>query len=333
MTTLADLLYENATPAPARLAGPTTPNSVPQFLTSVPAAGVATTPAWALGGVPVDATNPATLLVTNRANYLNWTAGTTLALPAIATTFASNLPFVLKNTSTTLTITPNAGASDLIDGASSGTLIPNFAAFVYQDSTTAPGHWFTIKYPTFAALGSTCAVALQWSTTSGFSCGTENGSGNLAGTTSPAFVTPALGAATATSLLATGIVDGKAPITVTTGATGTLGAATYNSGYTFNQEATAGTGVVYTLPATAAGLQYCVKNSIVSGTGAADTGTLTVYPAASSYVILNGTRNTIGGGGTHGVASGGAAGDAACFVAIDATDWEVYVQRGTWTAN
>ena len=26
-----------------------------------------------------------------------------------------------------------------------------------------------------------------------------------------------------------------------------------------------------------------------------------------------------GGGGTHGVASGGAAGDAACFVAIDST--------------
>jgi len=148
-----------------------------------------------------------------------------------------------------------------------------------------------------------------------------------------ALVTPNIGAATGTSLIATGIVDGKAPVTITTGTTATLGAATYSSGYTFNQEATAGTGVTYTLPATATGLQYCVRNSIVSGTGAADTGVLTVYPPASSYVILNGVRNTIGGGGTHGVASGGAAGDSACFVAIDATDWEVYVQRGTWTAN
>jgi hypothetical protein len=50
-------------------------------------------------------------------------------------------------------------------------------------------------------------------------------------------------------------------------------------------------------------------------------------------VILNGTINTIGGGGTHGVSSGGAAGDSACFVAIDSTHWEVYVQVGTWTEN
>ncbi len=135
------------------------------------------------------------------------------------------------------------------------------------------------------------------------------------------------------SIIATGIVDGRAPVTITTGTTATLGAATYSSGYTMNQEATAGTGVTYTLPATATGLQYCVKNSIVSGTGAPDTGLLTVYPPASSYLILNGVINTIGGGGTHGVASGGAAADAACFVAIDSTHWDVYVQHGIWTAN
>jgi len=141
------------------------------------------------------------------------------------------------------------------------------------------------------------------------------------------------------ALLGSGIVDGKAPITTTNTAACNLGTASgcsataYNSGYTFNQNATAGTAVTYTLPATSAGLQYCVRNSIVSGTGAADTGVLTVYPPSGSYVILNGVRNTVGGGGTHGVASGGAAGDSACFVAIDANDWEVYVQRGTWTAN
>ncbi len=135
------------------------------------------------------------------------------------------------------------------------------------------------------------------------------------------------------SVLASGIVDGTAPVTATTGTTATLGAGTYKSGYTFNQESTAATAVTYTLPATAVGLQYCVKNSIVSGTGAANTGVITVYPPASSFVILNGTRNTVGGGGTHGIASAGAAGDAACFVAVDATDWEIYVQKGTWTLN
>ena len=63
---------------------------------------------------------------------------------------------------------------------------------------------------------------------------TTTGSGTTAVlATSPTLVTPVLGAATATSLLASGIVDGEAPVTVTTGASATLGG-TYNSGYTFN---------------------------------------------------------------------------------------------------
>jgi hypothetical protein len=133
-------------------------------------------------------------------------------------------------------------------------------------------------------------------------------------------------------LLIANIVDGNAPITITTGSTANLGS-TYLSGYTFNQEGTAGAGVTYTLPATAQGKQYCVKNSIVSGTGAPDTGVITVYPPASSYVVLNGVINTVGGGGTHGVASGGAAADSACFVAVDSLHWDVFVLKGTWAAN
>jgi hypothetical protein len=139
-------------------------------------------------------------------------------------------------------------------------------------------------------------------------------------------------------LIVNGIIDGQAPVTITTGTTGNLGAASpgtgssiYSSGYTFNQEGTAGTGVTYTLPATVKGKQYCVQNS--GTTSVVNTGVLTVYPPASSYVILNGVVNTVGGGGTHGVASGGAAGDGACFVAIDATHWEVFVGKGTWTEN
>jgi hypothetical protein len=158
----------------------------------------------------------------------------------------------------------------------------------------------------------------------------ETGTGVSVFSISPTLVSPTLGAATASSVLATGIVDGQAPITITTGTTGNLGS-TYNSGYTFNQEATAGTGVTYTLPATAAGKQYCVQNS--GTTSVVNIGVLTIYPPASSYVILNGVVNTVGGGGTHGVASGGAAGDSACFVAIDSTHWEVFVGKGTWVEN
>jgi len=154
----------------------------------------------------------------------------------------------------------------------------------------------------------------------------STGSGNVARATSPTFVTPILGAATATSLLASGIVDGKAPVDITTGASANLGG-TYNSGYTFNQQATAGSAVTYTLPATAAGKQYCVKNSDVTGT--ARTGVITVAVPTSSYLHLNGVRGTI----SSNITSGGAAGDAACFVAIDATNWEVFVNTGSWTIH
>ena len=179
----------------------------------------------------------------------------------------------------------------------------------------------------FAGSTQTCTSS---AVTSSDATGNTSGSGNFVLVTSPTLVTPVLGAATATSLLATGIVDGQAPITITTGTTANLGA-TYNSGYTFNQEATAGTGVTYTLPATATGKQYCVANS--GTTGVVNTGVLTVYPPASSYIIYKGVVNTVGGGGTHGIASGGAAGDSACFIAIDATHWLVLSGSGTWTLN
>lgn len=192
------------------------------------------------------------------------------------------------------------------------------AQFANQGTTTTVLHGNAAGNPSF---GSIVAADITNNTITGT---------QLAA--SLALVNPNIGAATGTSLLVTGNVDGTAPVTITTGTTANLGT-TFKSGYTFNQEATAGTAVTYTLPATAVGLQYCVRNSIVSGTGAADTGVLTVYPPASSFVILNGVRNTVGGGGTHGVASGGAAGDSACFVAIDATDWEIYVIRGTWSLN
>ena len=165
-------------------------------------------------------------------------------------------------------------------------------------------------------------------------------SGTITGTqlaSSLSLTTPNINAATGTSLLATGIVDGTVPVGISTGTSCTLGTSSsctsvaYNHAYQFNQEATAGTGVTYTLPATAVGKQYCVANS--GTTGVVNTGVLTVYPPASSYIIYNGVVNTVGGGGTHGIASAGAAGDGACFVAIDATHWQVYAQSGTWTEN
>jgi len=138
----------------------------------------------------------------------------------------------------------------------------------------------------------------------------------------------ALGAATATSLLASGIVDGQAPITVTTASTATLGG-TFNSGYTYNQNATAATATTYTLPTAAAGRQYCVGNSFNGS--AATTGTLEILTSASGQFIIftDGTLSATGGF----VQSAGAAGDAACVVGVDSTHWMLYVERGLWAKH
>lgn len=132
----------------------------------------------------------------------------------------------------------------------------------------------------------------------------------------------------ATSVLVTGIIDGTAPVTITTSTPITLGG-TYKSGYTYNQHATAATAVTYNLPTAAAGLQYCVANSYNGS--AADTGVLTVATSASGqFIIFNdGTLSASGGN----VTSGGAGGDAACFVGVDSTHWQIYVQVGTWTKH
>ncbi len=138
-----------------------------------------------------------------------------------------------------------------------------------------------------------------------------------------------IGAGTATSLLATGIVDGKAPVTVTTSTPVTLGGGTYKSGYTFNEHATAATAITYNLPTASAGLQYCVYNAYNGS--AANTGVLTVATSAAGQFIIytDGTLSASGGN----VASGGAARDAGCFVGVDSTHWMFVLGSGTWTKN
>jgi hypothetical protein len=166
---------------------------------------------------------------------------------------------------------------------------------------------------------------------------------NLAGTqtlvnktlTSPTLTTPALGAATATSLLASGIVDGEAPVTVTTSASCTLGTASgcnataYDSGYTYNEDATAGAAITYTLPTAAAGKQYCVGNAY-NGSNP-NTGTLEIATSAAGQFIIytDGTLSASGGN----VKSAGVARDSACVVGVDSTHWVLYVYSGTWAKN
>jgi hypothetical protein len=137
--------------------------------------GTAVDPHCALQGIPVNApSTPYTLVYSDRNSYIKESGGSTatLNLPQVIGNTAANFPFVTQNLNPgNLTITANA--TDKIDNGGLGgsaTLLPAFAAWVYQDSSSAPGNWWTIKVPTFAAFPA-CSTALQL-LPGGFSCPT-----------------------------------------------------------------------------------------------------------------------------------------------------------------
>lgn len=139
-----------------------------------------------LQGVAVNTpSTPYTGVYSDRASYQRLTGGTTFAytLPQVTGNTAANMPFVVQNgNSGTLTFT--ADAADKIDGSATGgtsTVLSNFAAFVYQDASSAPGNWWTIKFPSFAAFPAACGDTggnhVNFTTAAGFSCGTSSSGG------------------------------------------------------------------------------------------------------------------------------------------------------------
>lgn len=143
-------------------------------------------PTFALLGVPVQAiSGNLTLDYTMRANYMKQSGGTTatLTLPQITGATASNYPFVTQNGNSGAT-TLQANAADKIDGSATGgtqTIPPSYAAFTYQDSSIAPGNWWTLRIPTIAALiGSSTKIASAGYTIPGsLKCVELDSSGNL----------------------------------------------------------------------------------------------------------------------------------------------------------
>jgi hypothetical protein len=213
-------------------------------------------------------------------------------------------------------------AADLSDTATAGNYLRGNGTSFVSASINA-GDVPTLNQSTSGNAASATALAAVPA-----QCGTNvPATGIAANGNANCTATPVLGAATATSLLATGIVDGLEPITITTGASASLGG-TYRSGYTFNRNATAAAAITYTLPTAAAGRQYCVGNS--DAAGVADTGTLRVNTsAAGQYIHKDGVRSASGGY----IISAGAAGDKGCFVGTNTTDWEFFAQTGTWTIH
>jgi hypothetical protein len=137
-----------------------------------------------------------------------------------------------------------------------------------------------------------------------------------------------------TSLVVSGIVSGLAPVTYLQDAdpcpTGTHCAvgATYNMGYIINGATTEASATYFDLPAAVAGMQYCFENG--AGNSGATTGIMRVIAASGDYITLLGVKS-----GTSGTTatSNGAAGVAACFIAVKGDEWLMKTSGGTWTTN
>jgi hypothetical protein len=153
MTTLGDILYEDGTPAPARLPGPKATNGVTQVLTSTPSGGVATAPVWAPLGVGINPQTGTTYTIaaTDRGSYLSFSNASPIAvtLPQAGTTgFGSNFVFVAcaigagtaTITPTTSTISYSTGAA-YTAAAARMTLTTGQCAWVYSDNT----NYFAIR--------------------------------------------------------------------------------------------------------------------------------------------------------------------------------------------
>lgn len=212
--TLNAITYDNGAGALAELSSPLTNCSWQVIFNVTASASVAPTTACPGVAVTTPAT-PYTLASTDRATYLRLTGGSTFALTLcqITTTCANNLPFLSANfNSGTLTITANA--ADKINNSATGgslTVLANFATWMYQDSSSAPGNWWPIRVPTFEAFGSTCLTGINWSTTAGVGCnslGVDSGAANAYVVTGTAI----------TTLTATGIIGCFNPTNANTAA-------------------------------------------------------------------------------------------------------------------
>lgn len=292
--------------------------------------------------------------ITAYCNGTNWLVGNGAATPAGAgTVTSSGSPAIhqvaifttgtdIKGVSVGATDKPLVGVTSndpvfskvtLTNPATAATLtiVDNKSLTVNKILTLDGTDSTTMTFPTTSATIARTDAANTFTghqTIEGVTSTGATGTGKFVFDGTPTLVTPVIGAATGTSLLVTGNLDGTAPMTVTTSTPVTLGG-TFKSGYTINEHATAGTAITYNLPTAAAGLQYCVGNGYNGS--AANTGILTVATSASGQFIIftDGTLSATGGN----VTSGGAGGDFSCFIGVDSTHWLMRPGEGVWTKH
>ena len=148
---------------------------------------------------------------------------------------------------------------------------------------------------------------------------------SLAPLVSPSFTTPALGAATATSLAATGIVSGTIGVITKSGAY-TLGTDSANEVNGYLMLATAA--MTLTLPDMAVGQSFCVMSRD-------DNKVLTIDAHANDSITLCPTadtcaKGTAGATVVNTVSATDGAGNYICFLVVEADNIMEMGRRGTW---
>jgi hypothetical protein len=116
---------------------------------------------------------------------------------------------------------------------------------------------------------------------------------------------------TAADVLPTVTISTSGPVTVS------------SIGFYFNNASGALTYNLPTITSGTVGAQYCIRNAV------GKTGAITVQLPASTSADVNGVNGTAAGT----LVSSGAAGDAACVVAVSTTQYEAYIASGNWTNN
>ena len=149
-----------------------------------------------------------------------------------------------------------------------------------------------------------------------------SGNGLMVFNNAPTLIAPVLGAATGTSLLVTGRVDGKAKVlTSTAGSATTITVATHGNSCYFLNIGDSDAHSIYTLPTpdSDGGYQYCVTNY----TGI--TTKIELLAPANVILVSDGAAGSAAG---HAIMAG-ALGDSLCAVAVDATHYVLHTGHGT----
>ena len=147
-----------------------------------------------------------------------------------------------------------------------------------------------------------------------------------------ALTTPVIGAATGTSLIVTGLIDGTTSVTITTDGSESANPTDKMSHTIINKHNTEATALAITLPATAIiGMQLLIKNGQAADHSGPTTGVITVAVPATHYAWNPTTKTECAQG--YDLVSDGEAGDFIGMIAISATEWESFGAQGTWTCT